>query len=117
VGRQYKSTSVNSRPSAMNPARLCYRSRCYSILPIFKARATSMLKSVREKRAMQKIGKSAIGPPGWLEKGSSASLLVRYVLHRIRSSLVPSIQTLLKPTVCLLLMRRCTTALFIKASS
>ena len=27
---------------------------------------------------------------------------------RIRSSLTPSIQTLLKPTVCLPLMRRCT---------
>ncbi|HSZ78005.1 MAG TPA: hypothetical protein VK775_11425, partial [Chthoniobacterales bacterium] len=54
-----------------------------------KARATSILKSVREKRATQKIGKSAIGPPGWLEKGSSASLLVRYVSQRIRSSLAP----------------------------
>ncbi len=57
---------------------------------------------------MQKIGKSAVGPPGWLEKGSSASLLVRYVSQPICSSLAPSIQTLLKPTVCLLLMRRCT---------
>src|ERR1700732_1232823 len=56
----------------------------------------------------QKIGQSAIGPPGWLEKGSSASLLVRYVSQRIRSSLAPSIQTLLKPTVCLPLMKRCT---------
>jgi hypothetical protein len=37
-------------------------------LPIFKARATSILKSVREKRATQKIGKIAIGPPGWLER-------------------------------------------------
>ena len=73
------------------------------------ARATSILKSVREERATQKIGKSAIGPPGWLEKGLSASLLVRYVSQWIRSSLAPSIQTLLKPTVCLLLMRRCTT--------
>ena len=27
-----------------------------------------------------------IGPPGWLEKGPSASLLVRYVSQRIRSS-------------------------------
>ena len=36
------------------------------------------------------------------------SLLVRYVSQRIRSSLMPSIQTLLKPTVCLPLMRRCT---------
>jgi hypothetical protein len=59
----------------------------------------------------QKIGKSATGPPGWLEKGSSASLLVRYGSQRIRSSLAPSIQTLLKPTVCLLLMRRCTKAI------
>jgi hypothetical protein len=27
---------------------------------------------------------TAIGLPGWLEKGSSASLLVRYVSQRIR---------------------------------
>jgi hypothetical protein len=33
------------------------------------------------------VGKIAIGPPGWREKGSSASLLVRYVSHRIRFSL------------------------------
>ena len=81
-----------------------------AILSIFKTRATSILKSVREERATQKIGQSAIGPPGWLEKGLSASLLVRYVSQRIRSSLAPSIQTLLKPTVCLLLMRRCTSS-------
>src|SRR5580693_3310464 len=74
-----------------------------------KTEATSILRSVREERATQKIGQSAIGPPGWLEKGSSASLLVRYGSQRIRSSLAPSIQTLLKPTVCLPLMRRCTT--------
>src|SRR5215471_16663939 len=49
------------------------------------------------------------GPMGWLEKGPSASLFVRYVSHRICSSLTPRIQTLLKPTVCLLLMTRCTT--------
>src|SRR6516165_7245271 len=48
------------------------------------------------------------GPKGWLEKGPSASLFVRYVSHRICSSLTPRIQTLLKPTVCLLLMTRCT---------
>src|SRR5215831_12280478 len=48
------------------------------------------------------------GPRGWLEKGPSASLFVRYVSHRICSSLTPRIQTLLKPTVCLLLMTRCT---------
>src|ERR1700738_2648130 len=85
----------------------------------------SYLEFVREKRATRKIGQSAIGPPGWLEKGSSASLLVRYVPHQFDgcrgkpdrhkgktgagcSSLTPSIQTLLKPTVCLPLMRRCT---------
>src|SRR6516225_996361 len=45
---------------------------------------------------------------GWLEKGPSASLFVRYVSHRICSSLTPRIQTLLKPTVGLLLMIRCT---------
>jgi len=48
------------------------------------------------------------GPKGWLEKGPSASLLVRYVSHRICSSLTPRIPTLLKPTVCLLLVTRCT---------
>jgi hypothetical protein len=48
------------------------------------------------------------GPKGWLEKGPSSSLFVRYVSHRICSSLTPRIQTLLKPTVCLLLMTRCT---------
>src|SRR5262249_22185926 len=48
------------------------------------------------------------GPKGWLEKGPSASLFVRYVSQRICSSLTPRIQTLLKPTVCLLLMTRCT---------
>jgi hypothetical protein len=37
--------------------------------------------------------KIAIGPPGWLKKGSSASLLVRCGSQRIRSSLAPSIQT------------------------
>jgi hypothetical protein len=84
-----------------------------AILPIFKARATSILRSIREERATQKIGKSAIGPPGWLEKGLSASLLVRYASQRIRSSLAPSIQTLLKPTVCLPLMRRCTKLIFL----
>ena len=42
------------------------------------------------------------------EKGPSASLLVRHVPQRTRSSLAPSIQTLLKLTVCLPLMRRCT---------
>jgi hypothetical protein len=73
-----------------------------------RRRATSILRSVRKERATQKIGQSAIGPPGWLEKGPSASLLVRQVSQRIRSSLAPSIQTLLKPTVCLPLMRRCT---------
>ena len=73
-----------------------------------RRRATSILRSVRKERATQKIGQSAIGPPGWLEKGPSASLLVRHVSQRIRSSLAPSIQTLLKPTVCLPLMRRCT---------
>ena len=75
-----------------------------------RRRATSILRSVRKERATQKIGQSAIGPPGWLEKGPSASLLVRQVSQRIRSSLAPSIQTLLKPTVCLPLMRRCTSA-------
>src|SRR6516164_4600208 len=45
---------------------------------------------------------------GWLEKGPSASLFVRYVPHRRCSSLTPRIQTLLKPTVGLLLMIRCT---------
>ena len=73
-----------------------------------RRRATSILRSVRKERATQKIGQSAIGPPGWLEKGPSASLLVRQVSQRILSSLAPSIQTLLKPTVCLPLMRRCT---------
>ena len=73
-----------------------------------KLTTTSILRSVREERATRKIGKRAIGPPGWLEKGSSASLLVRYGSQRMRSSLAPSTQTLLKPTVCLLLMRRCT---------
>src|SRR5215470_6224503 len=47
---------------------------------------------------------------GWLEKGPSASLFVRYVSHRICSSLTPRIQTLLKSTVCLLLVTRCTSA-------
>ena len=51
------------------------------------------IKPVREERATQKIGQIAVGPPGWLEKGLSASLLVRYVSQRIRSSLAPSIQT------------------------
>src|SRR5271165_3045295 len=60
-----------------------------------------------EAAAGQEIGQSAIGPPDWLEKGSSASLLARYVSQPIRSSLSPSIRTLLKPTVCLPLMRRC----------
>jgi len=90
-----------------------------------RRRATSILRSVPKERATQKIGQSAIGPPGWLEKGPSASLLVRHVPHQFdgcrgkpdlhkgktgagRSSLAPSIQTLLKPTVCLPLMRRCT---------
>ena len=73
-----------------------------------RRRATSVLRSVRKERATQKIGQSAIGPPGWLEKGPSVSLLARYGSQRIRSSLAPSIQTLLKPTVCLPLMRRCT---------
>src|SRR5580692_9924732 len=73
-----------------------------------RRRATSIVRSVRKERATQKIGQSAIGPPGWLEKGPSASLLVRHVSQRIRSSLAPGIQTLLKPTVCLPLMRRCT---------
>jgi len=50
------------------------------------------------------------GPKGWLEKGPSASLFVRYVSHRICSSLTPRVQTLLKPTVCLLLMTRCASA-------
>ena len=35
-------------------------------------------------------------------------MFVRYVSQRICSSLTPRIQTLLKPTVCLLLMTRCT---------
>ena len=64
------------------------------------------------------------GPYRWLEKGPSASLFVRYVplhfpmvvrfplRHRKNgarcSSLTPRIQTLLKPTVGLLLMIRCT---------
>jgi hypothetical protein len=48
------------------------------------------------------------GPKGWLEKGPSRSLFVRYVSQRISSSLTPRIRTLLKPTVCLLLMTRCT---------
>jgi hypothetical protein len=48
------------------------------------------------------------GPKGWLEKGPSTSLFVRYVSQRICSLLTPRIQTLLKPTVCLLLMTRCT---------
>jgi hypothetical protein len=34
----------------------------WAILPIFKARATVILKSVREKRAMRKSAKSVIGP-------------------------------------------------------
>jgi hypothetical protein len=34
-----------------------------------------------EERAAQKIGQSAIGPLGWLEKGPTASLVVRYVSH------------------------------------
>jgi hypothetical protein len=59
---------------------------------------------------------TAVGSPGWLEKGSSASLLVRYVSQRIRSSLAPSIQTLLKPTVCLPLMRRCTSLIEVETS-
>ncbi len=75
-----------------------------------RRRATSILRSVRKERATQKIGQSAIGPPGWLEKGPSASLLARHGSQRIRSSLAPSIQTLLKPTVCLPLMRRCTSS-------
>src|SRR5215469_18425468 len=50
----------------------------------------------------------ADGPRGWLEKGPSASLFVRHVSIQICSSLSPRIQTLLKPTVCLLLMTRCT---------
>jgi hypothetical protein len=70
-----------------------------------RRRATSILRSVRKERGTQKIGQSAIGLPGWLEKGPSASLLVRHVSQRIRSSLAPSIQTLLKPTVYLPLMR------------
>src|SRR5215468_5142608 len=53
------------------------------------------------------------GPMGWLEKGPSASLFVRYVSHRICSSLTPRIQTLLKPTVGLLLMIRCTNLIFV----
>jgi len=47
-------------------------------------------------------------PNGLAWKGSSASLFVRYVSQRICASLTPRIQTLLKPTVCLLLMTRCT---------
>ena len=79
-----------------------------------RRRATSILRSVRKERATQKIGQSAIGPPGWLEKGPSASLLARHGSQRIRSSLAPSIQTLLKPTVCLPLMRRCTSLKFLR---
>ena len=62
-----------------------------AIWPIFKARATSILRSVREEQATQKIGQSAIGPLGWLEKGPAASLLVRYGSQRIRSSLTLSV--------------------------
>jgi len=50
---------------------------------------------------------------GWLEKGPSASLFVRYVSHWICSSLTPRIRTLLKPTVGLLLMTRCTNLIFV----
>jgi hypothetical protein len=57
-----------------------------------------------------KMGRLRDGPSRTGAKGAypSASLLVRYVSQRIRSSLAPRIQTLLKPTVCLPLMRRCT---------
>ena len=78
-------TSVSSASSHKWEA---YRRRRFGRFS--RRRATSILRSVRKERATQKIGQSAIGPPGWLEKGPSA------------------IQTLLKPTVCLALMRRCT---------
>src|SRR5580692_1748507 len=100
VGRHLPSTSSHKWET--------YRRRRFGRFS--RRRATSILRSVRTERATQKIGQSAIGPPGWLEKGLSASLLVRYVSQRIRSSLAPSIQTLLKPTVCLPLMRQCTSA-------
>jgi len=51
---------------------------------------------------------------GWLEKGPPASLFVRYVSQRICASLTPRTQTLLKPTVCLLLMIRCTNLLEVR---
>ena len=79
-----------------------------ALWPIFRvARSSRTDQSMLVAHAV-KIGQNAIGPPGWLEKGPSASLLVRDVSQRLRSSLTPSIQTLLKPTVCLPLMRRCT---------
>src|ERR1700730_3871558 len=74
---------------------------------LFGSLSFALTESTRP-RATQKIGQSAIGLPGWLEKGSSASLLVRHVSQPICCSLTPSIQTLLKPTVCLPLMSRCT---------
>jgi hypothetical protein len=89
--------ATSSDPSASSPKWEAYRRRRFGRFA--RRRATSILRSVREERATQKIGQSAIGPPGWLEKGPSASLLARHVSLRIRSSLTPSIQTLLKPTV------------------
>ena len=97
---------TGSEPSASSHKWEAYRRRRFGRFSRRERR--SYLEFVREKRATRKIGQSAIGPPGWLEKGSSASLLVRYVSQQICSSLTPSIQTLLKPTVCLPLMRRCT---------
>jgi hypothetical protein len=62
----------------------------------FQGASDERTETVREERATRKIGQSAIGPLGWLKKGPSASLPVRYVSQRIRSSLTPSIQNLLK---------------------
>jgi hypothetical protein len=107
VGRHLPSTSSHKWET--------YRRRRFGRFS--RRRATSILRSVRTERATQKIGQSAIGPPGWLEKGLSASLLVRHVSQRIRSSLAPSIQTLLKPTACLPLMRRCTSLDAIRETS
>src|SRR5580704_11737329 len=111
----FRAVKNRSPPSTSSHKWETYRRRRFGRFS--RRRATSILRSVRTERATQKIGQSAIGPPGWLEKGLSASLLVRHVSQRIRSSLAPSIQTLLKPTACLPLMRRCTSLDAIRGTS
>jgi uncharacterized membrane protein YfcA len=73
---------------------------CSSAAPFLKARLTNVRLAIALETATTAGGT-------WLA-GLSASLFVRYVSQRICSSLTPRIQTLLKPTVCLLLMTRCT---------